>query len=544
MKYPGTWGDDDFTGTSGNDIFSMGKGGSDTVNGGGGNDLFKFGAAFDVSDKIDGGAGLDTLFLNGDYSAELSIYSTALVNVERIVLGGGYLYGLSFHDGVIASGQSLTVDATGSGGGSIDAGGMSGASIDTTFILKTGPATMFFDGGPGTNILRGGTGQDIVTFGADFDSNDRLNGGTGGGNYLHLGGDYSAGLNITGAMLHNFQYLTTYGAFDFKLTTADAVVAAGDTLSVDGTSIGAGHYLNFNGSHETDGRFVITGSSGNDILTGGAQNDTVFGSLGGNDRISTGDGNDTIQMTDSLTAADRIDGGAGSDELDLGGDYSGGVIFAAATMVNVESIYLNPGSSYKLVMSDGNVAAGQNLQIVGGNVDSAHTIHVNASKETNGTYYLGGGSGNDVLIGGQGGNTFVGGLGQDHLTAGAGADVFTYNNGDPAASTSVGRDIITGFDALHDTFDMFTSVSGIDAAVATGNLSRAQFDAQLAHSVGANQLHAGDAVLFTPDGGNLAGHTFLVVDANGVAGYQAGQDYVFQLESATHLASLSASNFI
>jgi hypothetical protein len=34
-----------------------------------------------------------------------------------------------------------------------------------------------------------------------------------------------------------------------------------------------------------------------------------------------------------------------------------------------------------------------------------------------------------------------------------------------------------------------------------------------------------------------------VVDVNGVAGYQAGEDYVLQLESASNLASLSTSNF-
>ena len=59
----------------------------------------------------------------------------------------------------------------------------------------------------------------------------------------------------------------------------------------------------------------------------------------------------------------------------------------------------------------------------------------------------------------------------------------------------------------------------------------------------AGQLHAGDAVLFTPDSGNLAGHTFLVIDFNGVAGYQAGADLVIQLESATHLNNLSIGNF-
>src|SRR6185312_12768125 len=35
-----------------------------------------------------------------------------------------------------------------------------------------------------------------------------------------------------------------------------------------------------------------------------------------------------------------------------------------------------------------------------------------------------------------------------------------------------------------------------------------------------------DAVLFTPDEGNLAGNTFLVVDATGVASYQAGTECV------------------
>jgi hypothetical protein len=39
------------------------------------------------------------------------------------------------------------------------------------------------------------------------------------------------------------------------------------------------------------------------------------------------------------------------------------------------------------------------------------------------------------------------------------------------------------------------------------------------------------------------GHTFLVVDANGIAGYQGGQDFVIQLNGATHLSSLSLADF-
>ena len=45
-------------------------------------------------------------------------------------------------------------------------------------------------------------------------------------------------------------------------------------------------------------------------------------------------------------------------------------------------------------------------------------------------------------------------------------------------------------------------------------------------------LGAGQAVWFAPDAGDLAGTIFLVVDANGIAGYQAGEDYVFAVAGA------------
>lgn len=46
-------------------------------------------------------------------------------------------------------------------------------------------------------------------------------------------------------------------------------------------------------------------------------------------------------------------------------------------------------------------------------------------------------------------------------------------------------------------------------------------------------LTAGHAVFFTPDSGSLAGQLFLVVDGNGTAGYQAGQDFVILLANAS-----------
>jgi len=41
----------------------------------------------------------------------------------------------------------------------------------------------------------------------------------------------------------------------------------------------------------------------------------------------------------------------------------------------------------------------------------------------------------------------------------------------------------------------------------------------------------------------LSQHTFLVVDANGAAGYQAAADYVFELNNPAHLANLSVHDF-
>jgi hypothetical protein len=89
---------------------------------------------------------------------------------------------------------------------------------------------------------------------------------------------------------------------------------------------------------------------------------------------------------------------------------------------------------------------------------------------------------------------------------------------------------------------LLVGTSAIDARIGHGTLSTASFDTDLAARVNGAHLAAGHAVLYTPDAGTLAGQTFLVVDANGAAGYQAGADFVIDLESPTHLTSLDASD--
>ncbi len=62
--------------------------------------------------------------------------------------------------------------------------------------------------------------------------------------------------------------------------------------------------------------------------------------------------------------------------------------------------------------------------------------------------------------------------------------------------------------------------------------------------MGIGQLAAGHAVLFTPTSGDDAGHTFLIVDVNGDAGYQGGEDFVIDLHAAKHIGDIAIGDFI
>src|SRR5262249_48318781 len=149
-------------------------------------------------------------------------------------------------------------------------------------------------------------------------------------------GDYSAGLVFGATTLVNVETLTLGSGSTYNLTTNDANVAAGQTLTVSGSGVTA---LTFNGSAETHGAFAVTGGNGNHTLTGGAGNDS-FTPGTGNDVVNGGGGNDTVAMAANLTAADAIDGGAGTDAVTLAGNYSAGLAFGATTMVNVETLTL------------------------------------------------------------------------------------------------------------------------------------------------------------------------------------------------------------
>jgi Ca2+-binding RTX toxin-like protein len=238
-----------------------------------------------------------------------------------------------------------------------------------------------------------------------------------------------------------------------------------------------------------------------------------------------------VDMKNKTVLAGGIDGntpGSGDDDvLVLGGDMNGSLAIGGAGN-GYERIVLVGGSSYSLVASDANVAAGHRLTIDGMGLGSRDGLSFDGSAELDGAFLFHGGAGDDAFRAGAGNDILYGLGGADRLAGGLGADVFAYT----AASESTGRgyDTLVDFDFGSDRIDLPVSVSGFAAALAKGSLSTASFDANLGAAM-SGRLGAHQALLFTPDAGDLAGKAFLVVDGNGQAGYQAGEDYVFLLGS-------------
>jgi hypothetical protein len=150
-------------------------------------------------------------------------------------------------------------------------------------------------------------------------------------------------------------------------------------------------------------------------------------------------------------------------------------------------------------------------------------------------------AGKDTLLGNAGADNLYGYRGADHLDGGIGADVLRY--GAATDSTGVNFDTASHFDFGQDTFDVWFKVGKIDAAVKGATLSKVNFDASMTGLL-KGHLKAHDAIVVQVAHGHYAGDTFLVVDANGNAGYQTGHDLVIALDHAAHLGQLSAGDFV
>jgi serralysin len=402
--------------------------------------------------------------------------------------------------------------------------------VNVSAVAGTAGNDFFYFQQAGDDAGVGGDGNDSFYYGAAFTAADRNDGGDGARDVVVLQGDYQ--LVLDADSLANVEFLSLQSGsravfgdrsnarYSYDLTAVDDNVGAGQLLTVNGQSLLAGEDFSFDGSAEIDGKFLVYGGHGVDTLVGGAGNDTFF------------------FEGDRWDAADTVDGGAGRDALILArGNGTHHFEFAEGSLTSIEAISVNNRyatdrtgvPSYEVVLKNGNVTAGGDMIVNGSSLETNQTLSVDASLVRDGTVRLYGGAGADRCVGGAGNDLLYGGLGADYLKGDGGADTYQYRSA--SESTGVNYDTLDGFDFGVDLLDLPGVHDGPLGSQSGGILRSAAFDADLGMAMG-GILTPGAAVLFDPDGGDLAGRTFLIVDQNGMAGYQAGEDFVFDVTAS------------
>jgi Ca2+-binding RTX toxin-like protein len=144
---------------------------------------------------------------------------------------------------------------------------------------------------------------DVINGGADIDT-------------VIIQGNYAGGLTLSAnvTQIENVTILggnnTSFGEpgtnrYDYVITTSNANFAAGIQARINGAALLAGEDFTFNGSAETDAKFVVYGGKGVDTLTGGFGND-VF-----------------IYAEDRFAPGDTVNGGPGGyDGIFFRGNYT------------------------------------------------------------------------------------------------------------------------------------------------------------------------------------------------------------------------------
>ncbi len=560
-------GNDTVTGGTGNDTFVMTNGGTDSAQGGGGNDLFQFGAALTAADHVDGGTGSDTLELSGNYTGAnaITFSATTAVSVENLLLDAGNSYKVVTDDATVASGQTFTVDASALGSGNsltfdgaaesngvfdiiggagndvLRGGGYqgSGGSTTNTFDLSKG----------GEDTVTAGEGHNLVLMGGALDTGDRIDTSGSASTTVDVDGDYSAGVTLTSLTLEDVKTLDFGAGHDYVFTQQSSIgPLINETL--DASALGAGDSINYNASGQTDGSYTFNGGAGTNIFSGGQEGDNAILQADVLNTIHMGGGNNTISVG-SLTASDTLDGGGSNGIVNIDANVT--VVLGATTITG--AAVLNLFGADNITTNDATVASGARMIVSAGS--SLGNITFNGGAETNGFFVVTGNTATDVWTGGTGKDTFnMEEKGANTITGGGGADTiamkgalsnvanssFIYNA--VSDSTSQNFDSISGIVLAHDTFHVSGingAVTGVDTAIHAGSLSSGTFDADLAGDITSSQLAAHHAVLFTPDAGSFSGQTFLIIDENGTAGYQAGADLVIHVTISS--GTLTTANF-
>ncbi|WP_445779101.1 calcium-binding protein, partial [Shewanella sp.] len=478
-----------------------------------GNDLFEVVGESSSTDLFDGGAGTDTLKING--TVDLS--GATLASIERLVGNDNYL--------TITADQLRTVE---SATGVIFSGSdqdLSGVSGNFTLVGTSGNDTII--GGDGNNLIRPMAGTNVVDAGAGNDTlvwqsswyqsdwsdgyyADRFVGQWDlDGVYptITIAGTYDGGANddtllfdptqnfytpnydsisqvptfkyavdLTGATVENFETLQvksatfvtngitgSYAPAAFYVTAAQLSDAS--TLSGGNFVVKGGGVVDLSALALIDGaKLAFAGDEAFDI-SGRAGVDTII-TFGGNDTIVTGAGNDNISAGGGV---DSIDAGAGDDLITLSGKSNvldvidGGsgvntlrvtgadVDLSAASLLNIQKIEAN-SSSLALTQAQYDTYK-LNLTGSAGLVLKMTTAGTaNVASLPSGFVGIRGTEGADTLQGGVAADVLVGDGGDDQITGAGGNDSISGGAGRDAIYGGSGDDLLisgSGTDALY-----------------------------------------------------------------------------------------------
>ena len=500
-------------------------------------------AGLTVNDTVAGGAGFDTLIVDGAGVETLGASEwTNLSGIDAIRLGNwaGDLtaaeseFHLTITNDLVAQTDNHTRLYVVNNSGIYGSLGED-ATVDLTQLDAHHYVT--FVGPNGTTGYEQNEIQTLIVNDTTANGNQYLDGGdrdillnTGNANILQINSPVTFAVTQVTAddLVHtkNFQHIEFHdtAAIDqtLVLTLTDAVV---DALA------DAGHTASAS-AHET---LYITAV---DNLVGHALLDVEAGTLtapfdldvtgsAGIDTIITGAGDDTINVLGSHEADnDIIHTGLGLNTLNLWGS---------------DHVFAN----------DGNLTG---ISVV--NLENTFGEAVNLGAQSEG-FTINGNSGIDVIVGGQGDNTIYGGGAGDILTGSTsgGKDTFVYKAATDSHATSfLSVDHITNFDAAKDTIDLhviavadsFTSAH-VATPVTSGTVGIINFVSNinsLVTGVGgaftgetANELYA---VTVHVTAGTLSGSDFLVVDTDHSGSFTSA-DLVINITGITH-GPLTVSN--
>lgn len=522
----GTAGDDDISGSPGND----------TMNGGDGDDTFHCSPGADI---YIGGSGTDTVvytlspgsvainMVTGTGSGAYA-ESDTLVSIEKVV-GSNYgdtfiasgpvtLQGGDGDDIYILDGPDVVVSEQVDGGTDTVKVSLGSYVLGTNVenLVYTGNGNFVGTGNQLDNTITGGSGHNTIDSG---DGNDLLlNCGCGGTNvfiggagrdtvsYVNMSGGVSVNL-VTGIAdtgggktdtlssieviigSHHADTLIASGTAElqggagndvYEINSSEVIVieeedAGTDTVKVSGISSytltanvenliyqGTGNFVGVG----NDLNNVMIGGDGNDSLNGGAGDDVLVHNGLGIDALSGGLGNDTYQFT---FGNDVVIGAPEPSNLDqvteLEGEGSADtLVFADANFADLEFTqgYDGLGLSNLYVRR-----LGTNQVVVINSQFASSNPFSTAGIET---FVFSDGTSitrSDVLSLVAGGTTLIGTSGDDILLGGGGNDTLLGGDGNDVLIGGQGTDVLNGGDGT-DTASYLGSSSGVSINLATG----------------------------------------------------------------------------